>query len=376
MVTLLPFLTARLGQKRLLAHPGGRDVYLLNPVSTWVWEAFAAGLNEQTIADALAEHFKLSPDQALADVQKMAVEWQKDLSFHTEKSEKSATISPLPYVEQTSANHYYLRIADQTIHLLVTDSCIAQHLAPLVTHLQLSTTSNSTCVIQTGQTTDWTVSSQALGQIHGDGQDRALVEILNHLIEQACQTPQRLLVAHAAGIAYANKSWLLIGRGGTGKTTLAAALNAAGYVLLSDDVVPVNLDGMQLGLGLPLCIKSGSWSVLSSRIPILTRLPVHSRYGEPVKFLPPQGAVTFDPFPLGGLIAPHYQPGKPMKIESLSAEEMLQRLIEAEAILPPLTQERLTALASWISSAPAFALSYPDLETGLQEIVAIMEQHA
>jgi hypothetical protein len=75
---------------------------------------------------------------------------------------------------------------------------------------------------------------------------------------------------------------------------------------------------------------------------------------------------------LGALLFPEYVPGRPAALAPLVPEEVLQRLIAAEPYLPPLTQSRLDALVAWVSSAPAFALRYPDLAQGVGQVEAAM----
>jgi hypothetical protein len=50
---------------------------------------------------------------------------------------------------------------------------------------------------------------------------------------------------------------------------------------------------------------------------------------------------------------------------------VLQGLIEAESVIPDLTQDKLLALTRWISSAPGFALTYPDLDRALKMIAEL-----
>ncbi len=49
---------------------------------------------------------------------------------------------------------------------------------------------------------------------------------------------------------------------------------------------------------------------------------------------------------------------------------MLRGLIEAESVIPELTQDKLLALTRWIGSAPGFALTYPDLRSVLMRSIA------
>lgn len=202
--------------------------------------------------------------------------------------------------------------------------------------------------------------------------DAALTQTIAELIELGCQGPERLLVVHGAGLVYAGGAVLLIGRGGSGKTTLAAALNAMGMPLLGDDVVPVTTEGQALGIGMSLCLKAGSWPVLAERLTALGGTPVWQRAGEPVRFVPPPGPVAHGPVPVGALLFPEYVPGRPAAIEPLAPEAVLQRLIAAEPYLPPLTQARLDALVAWVAAAPGVALRYPSLDEGIAQVGAAL----
>ena len=223
------------------------------------------------------------------------------------------------------------------------------------------------CLHLAGGITDWTLWQDGILAATGQSRDEALVMTVRTLVESGCRLSERMMVIHGAGLALDDRrGLLLIAPGGSGKTTLAAALNAAGYGLLSDDVVPVTPDGELVGLGMPHCLKAGSWPVLSSRRPDLAAVASVQRYGQPVRYLPPCGQRVEGLLRTGLLLFPRYQPGSTAGIVALTPEEVLQGVVEAEAVIRDLTQEKLEAIARWASSAPAYALTYPDLESGLE----------
>ena len=84
-----------------------------------------------------------------------------------------------------------------------------------------------------------------------------------------------------------------------------------------------------------------------------------------MRYLPPLGNSNSGSIPLGLLLFPCYQPGSVPHCKALSPEEAFQYIIEAEAVIRNLTQAKLDALANWVSSVPAYALSYPDLDSAL-----------
>jgi len=157
---------------------------------------------------------------------------------------------------------------------------------------------------------------------------------------------------------------------------LATALNAQGWALFSDDVVPVTPEGQLLGLGLGPCLKAGSWPVLVEYLPALGETPIFQRADQPMRFPPPPGPITHDPLPTAAFLIPHYQPGSIPACEPLTTVQVLQAIIAAEAVLPTLDQPRLNALARWVCSAPGFALTYSDLDSALNLVTGWQRQQA
>jgi hypothetical protein len=166
---------------------------------------------------------------------------------------------------------------------------------------------------------------------------------------------------------------LLIAPGGSGKTTLAAALDAMGYGLLSDDVVPVTPDGDLLGLGLPLCLKPGSWPVLGPYRPDMDQAPVVQHYGQTVRFLPPRTPALARPVTPALLLLTRYRPATAPQAVPLTPEQALQGILAAEAVIRDLSQTKLDVLARWVSTVPAFTLTYPDLNSGLALVQTLLE---
>lgn len=220
----------------------------------------------------------------------------------------------------------------------------------------------------------WRVSLNSRPVARGSTANAAALAVLHRVIDLACQAEDRLLVVHGAGLVMTDaRGLLLIGAGGSGKTTLACALNAEGLPLLSDDVVPVTLDGNLLGLNTPLCLKAGSGPVLARYRPDLALQPDIQRFGQDIRYLPPRGSRVNQPIRPGRLLFPRYQPDGPASLTPISPEAALQGLVEAEAVIRDLTQAKLAGLARWVATIPAWSLRYPDLDSGLAQVRAVID---
>ena len=343
-------LATPLGTNRLLARPGAGRLHLLDPPAALLWEWHAAGLDAAALAARLSQGVGLDPPTAQAQVDDLLTAWD------------AAGLLAAPAV-------WHLRLADRVVRLNLTAGDWAADLAPWLGHLRLDPAHPGDAdhaLTLSGTGDDWRLEGTGLPPRQGTSLDAAQVAVLQALVDTVCQPTARLLVVHGAGlIAPDGGGWLLVAPSGGGKTTLAAALDAAGFGLLSDDVVPVTPAGDLLGFGLPLCLKAGSWPVLRACRPDLDAAAVIERHGQPVRFLPAR-------HPAGGrrvaptrLVLSHYRPGSAASLEPVSPEWALQGLLGARTVLGTLTQDWLDALARWLERVPAYRLSYPDLASAL-----------
>lgn len=268
-----------------------------------------------------------------------------------------------------------VRIGDCRVWLRIDDASLRTELLPLVDCFPREDAGPAAHVLQiAGGAAGWELRLNGHRISAGSTDDDAAITLLAGLLDLACRSQERLLVVHGAGLlAPDDRGLLLVAPGGSGKTTLAAALNASGIGLLSDDVVPVGMDGRLIGLGGPICTKAGSWEVLAATRPDISGCRIFRRFGEPVRMLAPLSRAPSEGLDLGLILFPRYAPGEPPSRMPISPEAALQKVIEAEAVIRDITQDKLDRLTQWVSSAPAFAITYPDLETALLQVGELLE---
>lgn len=376
-----PLFVTALGTSRLLASPGDRRLWLLDAPATALWYLYASGLDAATLAGLLTERFGLDPALALTQVEQLLGHWRQagllDNPAPRAPQAVDDPVSPAPCPTPLPAGAWRVRVADRAIGLGATDPGLRQRLhawlpppgpddsAGLVDH----------CLSLHGDANAWRLTRDGQAVAAGQTRDEALLAVLHALAGLGCRPVERLAVLHGAGLVTPDgRGLLLIAAGGSGKSTLTTALDASGHGLLSDDVVPVDRDGGLLGLGLPLCLKAGSWPVLAAHRPDLDAAPDVVRYGQPVRFLAPRTHAPAHPVPAALILLIRYQPGQPPRATPVGPEQALQGLLGAEAVLRGLTQDKLDALARWVTATPGYTLTYPDLASGLAWVAKLLAQ--
>ncbi|HUO55481.1 MAG TPA: PqqD family peptide modification chaperone [Rhodoblastus sp.] len=140
--------------------------------------------------------------------------------------------------------------------------------------------------------------------------------------------PRREIMFHAACLTRGDRTLLLSGAPGTGKTTLALHLVANGFLYGGDDIALIAPDGSVRGLPLAPTVKSGAWPIVARLRPDLASALIHRRPdGEQAKYLA-LGAVDSAPHPAGWLVFLRRAPGAGVEFAPLDGVEAMRRVIE------------------------------------------------
>ena len=171
-------------------------------------------------------------------------------------------------------------------------------------------------------------------------------------------------VLHAATLTGRKGTLLVLGDPGEGKSTLSAALDAAGFTLLGDDLVHIELDGRVRALPFPLTLKDGSWSLVESFRPDLAAAPVFERPdGKIVRYLPFTKPASDHALPVRCVIMLNRKEGDTVDLEELRAVDMLPSLIGSmwsnDRTLSP---SGFRAIVACIEGAQFFRVSFSTLD--------------
>lgn len=382
-------LRTQIGSSSVVARVGERKLWVLDACSSLLWDLNNSGLDKEEIGYELAKHFHLSFEAALHHFDQHYQTWIEAGLIDDEAIARIAPgepfqpipIFPPPNLFQPSPDAWRLTVAQQPIVLYIENPDLRRKIQPMFDGLfcDASTSSAETmsnCVTIAGAPDFWCLNINGDESESGRGWQTALLAILSVLTELGCRTKDRLIVVHGAGLVAPDGLCLLIvAPGGSGKSTLAMALEADGFNLLSDDVTPICADGQALGMGLPACIKKGSWPVLAKFRPEIETATELLRFGRTVRFLPPKNKPMTNSVTPELLIFSKYQHEAKQKCMRIPPEEALQRLVASESVIRDLSQEKLERLCQWISGMPAYVLTYPDIHTGMSLVRSILTRH-
>lgn len=168
------------------------------------------------------------------------------------------------------------------------------------------------------------------------------------------------LVLHAAGVVDSHGgAVLLVGESGAGKSTLAAAAVMSGWDYLSDELVPLSVDGRQAwAFPKSLSLKQGSWDLLSGLPP---PSPAAAALGLRNRFVPASdlraGSVAASPVQVRTVVLLH-RDGRdgPRRLGQVRKAEAVSQLARQSFNLRQVRARGLHALAALASHATVVTL--------------------
>lgn len=365
----------------VIFRPMDKRLFILNQTASLIWRITASGLTTDEIIELLASHFQVTIEDITRDVHTTLDLWTKHGLYpaQSEKGEQahSAKLSPnnaitklwLPKGDQVTLQLDF-QFGQSTFTLLDYTPDLANHFQPLLASLPVAEQKKTKNLIELYNDGNEYVTSCNQVELERTTDDLITVgRVIQTIIEHGY--PQTIWMAfiHGSAGALDGRGIVFPGIGGSGKSTLMAALAKCDWVYWCDDTVPLDIDGNAGAVPLSHCIKSGSWDVLTQYYPDLKTLEVHHRGDKNVRYLPlnPEQTNFTTTLPVHTLVFPTYSPGSPQTLQPLSPVESLRLLIEAQSWIshdPTYAGE----LVRWISVIPAYSLNYYSLDWAVEEL--------
>lgn len=371
--------TFEIDHQLVVFRPADKRLFILNPTATWIWHAMAQGIDHAEIIHLLADHYSLPVEDTDQEVLETIVgwEWAGLDPRQTEPGNDNSTLTSggpekaaVPYLqpaddEITYQGHYYF--GDTCFTLTDYTSEFTSHFEPLLSSLAAEnvidghTSGDRIDISKNGN--EFIISCNGVELERATNELIVVGLVVQTFIDRGFPGTRWMSFIHAAAGSLDNRGFVFAGIGGSGKSTLMATLVKSGWTYWSDDTVPLDVTGKMGAVPLSLCLKKGSWDILTPYYPDLAGIPVYQRYDKTVRYLQldvPQ-ADGRHLQPVHGLIFPRYSPGSKQNLEALMPVAGLRHLVEAQSWISD-DPECIEEMIRWISTIPIYKLSYSSLD--------------
>ena len=181
-------------------------------------------------------------------------------------------------------------------------------------------------------------------------------------------------VFHASAISNEEKSILLLGDSGNGKSTSLALLQANGFTCLADDFVPMDIDKKEVySFPAAISIKKNS---LQTLLPIYPELKTTAEYyfkrlNKTVRYLKPNNTNYFKHLPCNDLVFIKYEKGADLICKRISKINALEQLIPDSWLSPK--KENAQLFLDWFDTLDCYQLTYSKNEEMIEAVSKIFK---
>ncbi len=372
--------TFSLDQHLILFQPAKQRLYILNPTAGWIWQSAADGVPFPEITSSLAAHYNLSKEVIESDIRTTLEYW---LSRGLNPADQDVEDQPVPPVVvdmtppvDTNVNFQAAFKYGQSSFTLVDHTLdLKSDLQPLLASLgapEQDKTENRIVVYQDND--QYVIGCNGVELERTPIPNVAVGRMIQAMIENGYPKTTWMAFIHASAGALDGQGVIFSGIGGSGKSTLMAALAQSGWTYWCDDTVPLDIAGRAGAVPLGHCLKSGSWDVLAPYYPGLADQPVFQRYGKDVRYQLLDSAKTgfTETMPVHRLVFPVYESNCTQSLDPIPPVEGLQRLIDAQTWISPDTAH-VEKLLHWISSTPVYTLHFHSLDWAIGQLNELLQ---
>ncbi len=384
-----------LGQDSLLFDEPSRRLFHLNSTASAVWKGLASCCTKEEIVRALVDATGGLSVQIDKDVGDLICQWRTDgLLSDVRKPEEVPGIVNTPgsfprlfldaetFPERAYGTHeLQFRIVDTSIRLRVPSKEVLQCVQTILAHFVMPGAADTEVeliilhkdprylLLRNGELLDWC-----------EGKDGIAPMVHGNCVMLAYDLSNCFVGIHGAAIRYEQKSILMPGAAGCGKSTLTAAMMASGFDYCADELVllsypPIRMRPVPTAIGL----KTGSWKAIEVFHPQVVSLTTHCRLdGKSIRYLLPSADFSqylgSEEMPVDYMVMPYFDEtcGETFT-KRISAGKALCRIAEAGYdVSGSLTADKIGQLVQWIADIPCYELHFAHLRNGIDAVKRLL----
>jgi len=366
-----------LDQHIITISPDGKSLKIIDSIGEFILGSLNDGATITTISRDISETFSLPFHAARQDVTLFIEQYFKASRTETPtptllKKETATILTECEWQQFITFPNFTLQIAhdeQESLYLL----------RPLFKHLESPISDNFIAdyrltIQRHKESSKWEVFLGKDILISGKNLNEIILPAIAHVYELAIRKEPYLILLHASGVSYGDGSIIFPAIGGSGKSTLCAALIKNNFGYISDDIIPVSYkSGQLISFPFAIGIKKGSWKILEKFYPELPKTTIFGNNALEVKYLSPSNTKIKRYHSPSYLIIPCYKKGVTASIEKTPSIEGLKAIIEGESLIKqPFDNEDIKKLVNWVKGLKCYKITYDNLDEATRLIQKIV----
>ncbi|MGD9931349.1 MAG: hypothetical protein AB7U05_15110 [Mangrovibacterium sp.] len=368
----------KIGQSYLVWLQNSNLYFQLEEPAWFVFSKLARRYRPETIAVEFGQRYGLSSEESLAFVTEMRdrVEEfnQPPASFENDRSVMDAFQK---YVFTPISVHQY-QFGTKVVRFSYEKEGLVKYIHPLVEHLEVDGDQRESSSFELF-TCEGRVVFRLDGEVKGywgkaDSEytkGKIFLELINVLHDKS--DSDWLMTVHASAITNGRKTMLFSAEPGSGKTTMAAMLQAEGFHLISDDFVPFDKYSMHAyPFPIAMSVKEGAMRLMTSLYPDLEKRPLHDLGPEKqVRYLPVENHKMTMIFPAHELVFIKYDQEVDFRMAKLEPIQAIKMLLD-QIWVPP-SPENVALLFDRLEQFSFYQLVYSNNRKALDAIKQLFD---
>jgi hypothetical protein len=352
----------------VVARPDVQALFLLNATARFFWEEFGRGAALGEIVQRFAASYAVPQTLARQDLEATLGTWTRSVLAHlpARGSLPEHTASVRREFAGNGSVEINCILNSRPFRVLLEPGDLVAEIAPRLAPVAVSCLppDSPVCTFALANSEDQVlIFRDGVCVARENTVSGARAILLQELAARCNSGREAKAILHAGACGTASGCVILAGASHAGKSTLCAALMAAGLYCYSDDSVVLDEHFHAAGMPFPLTLRESSWPLLASRFASFRDCPrVHYRWGQKVRFLQSNLPTGSSPTaPPKALVFVRYQPATSTRLQSLTGFEALMEL-QQSGFWVEHERESIALFLAWIGRLPAYRLTYQSID--------------
>jgi hypothetical protein len=377
-MTSIPFIKRKIGKSYLVWFQNSNLYFQLEEPAWFVFRKTIKRYKSETIAKEFSLRYAIGSEESLAfvvEIRRKIAEMNKPENQYNDNGSFLENLDKYDFMPFSI--HQY-QLGDHNIEFSYGTNWLENYIHPLIHHLEPLVECDTKFLFELFAFQDRIVfrlnnivKGSWVSEESHIVKGKIFLELINILHNKTDE--DWLMTVHASAITNGRKTLLFSAPPGSGKTTIAAMLQAKGYQLISDDFVPVERNSLNAyPFPIAMSVKEGSLNLLTSLFPSLDKKPLNYITSEKsVRYLPFENKMKNLVHPVVGFIFVKYDNTVNFSWEKLDTVSAVKLLLEQTWIAP--IPGNAEIFLDQVLQKSFFQLTYSNNQMALDAITQLFE---